>query len=116
MIVDNNVKVYQFKSFQTDIQTINDNFKDVPIIVASNQTKNFIVAYERTLSDGSVLSFSPIKDELPVIMMDNGGTKWNIFGEAVAGPRVGSRLTATKSFIAYWFAWATFYPGLEMHS
>jgi hypothetical protein len=49
-----------------------------------------------------------------VILEDNEGNKWNIFEEAVAGPRVGQKLTATTSFMGYWFAWGAFYPGIEI--
>ena len=47
-------------------------------------------------------------------MKDQEGNKWNIFGEAVEGPRTGSQLTATSSYNAYWFAWGTFWPGAKI--
>jgi len=48
-------------------------------------------------------------------MNNSAGTQWNIFGEAVAEPRAGAKLTPTTSFDASSFAWATFYPGAEIH-
>jgi hypothetical protein len=49
-------------------------------------------------------------------MVDNEGTKWNIFGVGVSGPRAGQKLIPTRSFISYWFAWAAFYPSAEIYS
>ena len=56
------------------------------------------------MQDGTLLAFSAVDGELPVIMVDNEGTKWDIFGNAVSGPRVGEKLTPARSFTAYWFA------------
>lgn len=51
-----------------------------------------------------------------MIMIDNEGTKWDIFGNGISGPSQGTKLTPTQSFISYWFAWAAFYPNAEIHS
>jgi len=48
-------------------------------------------------------------------LIDNEGTKWDIFGKAVDGPRTGIELKPTLSYISYWFAWGAFYPGAEIH-
>jgi hypothetical protein len=74
-----------------------------------------VVSFERRLNDGTILTFTPVHNMLPVIMMDREGTKWDVFGRAVEGPRLGIELTPTVSYIAYWFAWGTFYPGIEVH-
>jgi len=45
------------------------------------------------------------------IVDDQTGSEWASDGRAVAGPRAGARLTSVAdSFVAYWFAWAAFYP------
>jgi len=33
----------------------------------------------------------------------------------VGGPREGTVLESTKSFISYWFAWAIFYPNAVIY-
>lgn len=39
------------------------------------------------------------------------GTQWNAAGLAIEGPMAGSRLQPVAgAFVAYWFAWAAFYP------
>ena len=116
VIIGNETKVYVINSFPDTIHTINDNFNDVPLVVVGSSSKNFVVTYKRELADGTILTFEPVQDALPVVMIDNEGTTWNIFGEAVEGPRQGARLNPTLSFNSYWFAWGTFYPGAEIYS
>lgn len=114
IIVGEKTRVYPINTFDDPIKVINATFSDVQIVVAGSAEKNFAVSFERKLPDGTLLSFNHVEGELPVIMMDNEGTKWDIFGNGISGPRAGIKLTPTSSFIAYWFAWAAFYPGAEI--
>lgn len=83
------------------------------MVVAGSAGYNFAVAFKSELS-GTSLSFSPIQDQLPVIMTDNEGTTWDVFGNGISGPRAGQRLSSPRSFTAYWFAWVAFCPGAEI--
>ncbi|NIM91153.1 MAG: DUF3179 domain-containing protein [Candidatus Aminicenantes bacterium] len=116
LIVQNKTKVYPLSSFDETVKVINEVFNDLPLVIVGSADKNFAVSFESTLADGTILTFEPIVGELPVIMIDNEGTKWDIFGSGVSGPRAGQRLIPTRSFISYWFAWAAFYPGAEVYS
>ena len=82
--------------------------------MAGNKEMNFMVAYQRILEDGTLLTFSSVQNDGSVILMDNEGNKWNIFGKAVSGSRAGVVLKSLDTFIAYWFAWGTVYTGLEI--
>ncbi len=45
------------------------------------------------------------------IVDDQTGSTWSVDGLAVQGARSGARLAwAADSFVAYWFAWASFHP------
>jgi hypothetical protein len=114
VIVDETTKVYPLFSFGNSVSVVNDVVNGKSLIVAGSTDLNFAVSFERDF-DGTTLKFIPVQDELPVIMMDTDGTRWDIFGNAVSGPGKGMKLTPTKSFIAYWFAWAAFYPGADIH-
>ena len=116
LIVRNKTKVYRINSFPERIHTINDHFNNVPVVAAGSRSKNFVVTYERTLSDGTVLTFQPLQEALSAVMVDDEGTTWDLFGRGIKGPRAGAQLTPTRSYIAYWFAWAAFSPGAEIHS
>lgn len=115
IIVGGLTKVYVINSFDNPIEVINETFNEVPIVVAGSAEKNFAVAFERKLADGTELTFEPVDDALPVVMKDNEGTEWDIFGNGVSSSREGTKLKALSSYTAYWFAWATFYPDTEIH-
>jgi len=110
-VIDGNVsKVYPISRFPESMAIINDNINDQPVVVAGNSSRNLAIAFYRRLNDGTVLNFKAVADALPIIMKDDEGTLWDIFGVGRAGPRKGGSLPVVKSFISYWFAWTAFYP------
>jgi len=108
-------KVYQVDSFGASTQTINEQFENQSIVVVGNSTQNIAAIYNRELSDGTILTFSPIQDDLPNIMSDGEGNIWDVFGTAVSGPRVGEQLEMTQSYTAFWFAWVAFFENPQIH-
>lgn len=93
---------------------IEDEYEGVSIVVTGNTAKNFIVVFHRNFN-GTILDFSETTDPLPAIMQDNKGNVWDIFGHAISGPDSGEKLTPLLSYMGYWFSFATFYPGAEIH-
>jgi hypothetical protein len=45
---------------------------------------------------------------------DSNGNQYDLFGVVISGPMLGNRLDPTVSYMGYWFAWAAFYPGLDI--
>ena len=43
------------------------------------------------------------------------GSRWDLFGHAVAGPLRGSRLRALPAVDHFWFSWAAFFPATEIY-
>jgi len=115
VIIGDGTKVYRVRSFPDSIATINDSFRDVPIVVVGSSLKNFVVSFERRLPDGKLLTFRPVQNSGAVVMIDDEGTAWDVFGRASSGPRANTQLKPTRSYIAYWFAWGAFYPGAEIY-
>ncbi len=110
VVVNGSAAFYPFDKFDAPVAVYQDNFRSVPLVIAGSSRQNFLVAYERRLPDGALLQFQAVeKTGNPVIMTDNEGNQWNIFGEAVEGPRKGTALKPTQSFMGYWFAWGAFY-------
>lgn len=102
-------------SFSQSVKIIQDTFEDTPIVIAGSSGKNFIVSFRRTLSDGTILDFLPADEPLPVIMKDNEGNHWDVFGRAVSGDRKGERLFPTRSMMGYWFVFNAMYPGVDIY-
>jgi hypothetical protein len=112
---DNRSKVYQLGAFGALTQTINDQFNDQSIVVVGNSALSFAAIYSRVLSDGTILNFSPINNDLPNVMSDDEGNVWDILGTAVSGPRAGTQLATTRSYVAMWFAWVSHFEEVELN-
>jgi hypothetical protein len=115
IIVGDFAIAYPIDSFGDDVSVINNDFSGLLHITVGSKGKNFAAAYNRKLDDGTVLEFTAVQNELNIVMTDSEGNKWDIFGYAVDGPRSGTQLKSTKSFIAYWFAWAAFYQNTVIY-
>ena len=113
--VDSVAKVYQLGGFGSTTQAINEQFQNQSIVVVGNTALDFAVIYDRELSDGTILTFTAINNDLPNILIDDEGTVWDAFGTAVSGPRAGEQLSMTKSYTAFWFAWAAHFPNARIH-
>jgi len=109
------VRVYPLEEFGTGINLVRDHLNGQEFIIAGSSNLNFATAFKAVLEDGTWPEFEPVEDELPVILKDEEGNRWDIFGYAVEGPRKGEKLAHIKSYTGYWFAWADFFPGLEIY-
>lgn len=108
------VRAYEIRKFGEDISLIYDQLQKEQIILVGSAEMNFVVSFKATLN-GSLLDFEPIHSSLPIVMKDQEGNKWDVFGTAVEGPREGEQLTPVKSYTGYWFAWADFFPTIEIY-
>lgn len=115
VVINDKAKVYSVNDFGTDIKVVEDQIENVPVVVVGSNDLNFLLAFESKTTDGTNLSFTAVQDQLPVVLIDNEGNEWDVFGNAVSGPRQGQRLTTTTSYIGYFFAWGTFHPGLDIY-
>ena len=73
----------------SSVVVFNDEINNTQIVLAGNAKDLFIVSFNRELNS-TLLEFSAISDQLPVIMEDNEGNKWDVFGNAVEGHALGS--------------------------
>jgi len=113
--VGDSSKVYPINVFTSAVEVINDTTGDMQTVVAGSSELNFGVVFNRQLEDCTVLEFEAVQNKLPVVMRDNEGNEWDVFGVAVNGDRAGQQLEKTNSYIAFWFAWTAFFPGAEIH-
>jgi len=115
IVASGNAKAYPFSLFGEEVTVIMDSFKDEDFVVVGNNTDNFAVSFKRDPGDGIAISFSAVQDQYPVVMTDEEGNMWDVFGTAVSGPRTGTRLQHARSFIGYWFSFAAFFPSVSIH-
>ena len=55
------------------------------------------------------------KQKIMWLTLLDEGTMYDVFGQAVDGPGEGNQLKTVTQFIGYWFAWAAFYPEIELY-
>ena len=107
------VTAFTFDSFETR-NLITTSIDGEPLLVLGSRTENWMLAFKPIQIDGQDLTFNIVTAEGPVLFEDNLGNQYDSFGLAVSGPNVGTQLETFESFIGFWFAWATFYPQLQL--
>jgi hypothetical protein len=113
--VGTSTKAYNISSFANDIEVIQDTVGSTDLVIAISSGDGYGVAFERRTDDGTLLTFSAIYNQSPIIMEDNEGNQWDINGQAISGTRTGEQLTLPFSFIAYFYAWAAIYPDTSVY-
>jgi hypothetical protein len=115
IIKNEKAKAYRFTTFPGEPSLITDVFEGEEIVVIGSSTRNFIVAFSRQLADGSMLEVQAVQNQLPAVMEGSDGTRWDVFGRAISGPRAGEQLTALDQMMGYWFSFPAFYQGVDIY-
>jgi len=115
IVTSGNAKVYPLSLFGEQVSVIEDSIEGNNYVVVGHGSDNFAVSFLSNPGDGTLLSFTPVQEQYPVVMTDDEGNLWDVFGTAVKGPRKGSRLKHARSFIGYWFSFAAFYPQVSIY-
>ena len=105
VISDGKAKAYRFSDVVVS-NVIKDTFSNEVYLIAGNA--DFIVSFllEAEIED---LVFEYVYAGTEVLMKDNEGNEWSIFGKAISGPRVGEFLKPSRSFMGFWFSIPAFY-------
>ncbi len=115
VVIPGSTRVYPISLFGEEVTVISDNLNGRNVVVVGNGTDNFVVSFLNDSGDGTPISFTPVQNNYPIVMSDESGTMWNVFGKAVSGPGVGTQLTHARSFMGYWFSFAAFYPEVTIY-
>ncbi|WP_299122050.1 DUF3179 domain-containing protein [uncultured Winogradskyella sp.] len=112
IITENNrSKVYRFSNFIGG-NAIRDSFFNTDYLIVGNE--NIIVAFKMSAAFDN-LTFTYDFQDSEIFFADNEGNKWNMFGEAIEGPRLGQKLAPSKSVTSMWFAIAAFFPNPSIY-
>ncbi len=106
VMIDGVSRVYRFTSFEGGLAVRHDSWQGENLVIVGSQPDNFMMAF-RNLDDRQ---FTPL-DIGPggVVMADDRGNEFNIFGLAVSGPEAGLQLRSPDLCIGYWFSFGAFY-------
>ncbi len=108
------VKVFVIEQFGEGINLVKTHVGSSNYLVVGSTEYNFAAAFKPE-SDHASLQFQPVQGQLPVVLEDNEGNLWDLYGQATEGPRQGEHLQHARSYIGYWFAWADFFPTLDIY-
>lgn len=100
-----NARAYRFTDLATE-NLVRETFMGKEYLVVGNE--NFMISFELDANTRN-LQFNYEFNGTAIVLRDNENNEWNIFGEAVSGPRMGQRLKSSKSFMGYWFSIPAFY-------
>lgn len=107
------VKGYSLNNFiGEEFSLVTDEVNGSPIIVIGSASNNFMVAYSALSDSGDPLAFSIQTTNSQVLLIDNEGNQWTIFGESLENQTL--KLDRLESNVAYYFTWATFYRTFEI--
>lgn len=114
VIIDGDAVAYRFPD--TGRTLITDNIAGQNIVVVADRTNDMTVSFLSKSIDTTVLEFTLVTDDTsPIIMEDQLGNKWDMFGTAVEGPNVGEQLEVPYSYMGYWFSFPVFFPDVRIY-
>ena len=105
--------LFNLELFGDGTQVFTTNFQGTSLLVCGNKDLHFFIAFLRNNSAAGDV-FSALQNEFPLIMKDNRGNKYDIFGKVAEGPDKDARLETATTYLARTFAWELFYNKIEV--
>lgn len=96
------------------LHLIEDEVAGTPVLLVGSAGRSFVMAFDRRL-EGTVLDFQAIQSRFPIVMEDQLGNRWDVFGRAASGPNTGEQLDWIPSGNGFWFMFGAMYPGLHLY-
>lgn len=81
------------------------------ILVVGDEKERWVSIFEHP----GDRSFQPVSDGSSGVMVDNQGSRWDMFGYALDGPNKGQNLVSPDFYVAKYWAWKSFYDNLRVH-
>lgn len=101
-------KAYVAADLSTSAEVMVDTIRDTPVLFYASRARQLYAAFQ--LSGLPASSYTPVSDELPVIVTDTLGNRINFSGQVVTGPDIGTELQPVATEKTFWFTWQQFNP------
>ncbi len=111
VLINDAKKTYQFNDIAAGTAIIYDEIDNQQLIIIRSKKENFIIAFFNEKN----LKFEAKQDGWPILMTDDKGNAYNLVGQVIDGPDVGTRLAQPHAYMGYWFAWGAFFPDVEIY-
>lgn len=99
---------YNYSMFEGKTKLYENRVNSRNVVIIGSSDLHYITSFFHDTNS----EFIAVEDEYPIIMEDNKGNKWNIFGIAQSGPRKGDQLASPTNFVALISAWQDFYSSI----
>jgi hypothetical protein len=90
------------------VRVVNDPVGGRPVLIVHQPTSDTTTAFVAR-SGGKTLTFDAANAETSAIVDRETGSRWNAYGQCVAGRLKGSTLESLVLEPEYWFAWSEFH-------
>ncbi len=109
--IENSVEVFTYSSFsKLKLEKMVVNGRQT--IIIGDESKNVFTSFYEPIGENLELDIS-----FPMVLKDDKGNRWDIFGEAIEGPKKGTKLASPSFFHAELWAWNFFYKNnVTMHN
>ena len=96
------------------VTAVNDVLGTRPIVVTFKRHPRIAVAFDRRV-DNQTLTFSVSPTDSSVLIDDQTGSTWTVYGVAIEGDLAGTQLDQlSDAYVLFWFAWSIFHPETRM--
>lgn len=110
---DQETILFSLNLFVENTTILQTRFKGQNIIVAGNKNLNYFASFV-FVKDSPDETIFAINDELPLIMGDSRGNRYDLFGTVLSGPDKGKQLASPNAFIANSFAWNDIFSDIKV--
>lgn len=115
--INGEARAYPFQSLPSQA-AVNDELGGEKVLIIFDKTSQTAWGYARQIDVNQELTFEVIEsqDGSPFYLRDQQTNSiWTLTGKAISGSWTGRQLESYASgYTGFWFAWAAFYPGIEI--
>jgi len=114
VLKDENLLLFELTLFKDSTHIIATRFRNMNLIIAGNLEKHLFLAF---IKDNKIRAnmYYAVQNSLSVVMKDDLGNEYDMFGIIVKGPDRGTRLNSPVAYLAQTFAWQTLFNSIALY-
>ena len=113
VLKDENLLLFELTLFAGSTRVIETRFGNMNLVVAGNFEEHLFLAFIKD-SRLKATKYSAVQNSLPVVIKDDIGNEYDMFGVIVKGPDKGTRLNSPVAYLAQTFAWQTLFSSITV--
>lgn len=111
LVIDQKAKAYNLAEFNSGQFTlVLDRFNNEDVLIIANPSIQYFNAFKILGQDNYTMLW---RNNVPFIHSGKGDVI-DLLGNVIEGPNSGTKLVYSNTVVGYWFALASFYPGVEI--